>query len=207
MISRSAAGSLLSADRSVTFDVAFRSAPFLASSVSTAARLDAAANIAGVSPRTGSFAFTLAPPSISRVTASVLPEAAASISAVVPFDVALLASAPDFSSGAITDGAAALGGENQRRVGADARRRAHVGAGEQQRLHQVRVVFHRRPVQRGHAVALRGVDVGRLLQQRAHRVAVALHRRVGHRRGRRGVQHDGQRKRAKAEIERFASAS
>jgi hypothetical protein len=65
--------------------------------------LDAAANIVGVSPRTGSLSFTLAPPSISSATASVLPEAAASISTVVPFEVALLASAPDFSSGAITD--------------------------------------------------------------------------------------------------------
>ena len=40
----------------------------------------------------------------------------------------------------------------------------------------------RRPVQRRHAVALRGVDVGALLQQRAHGVLVALHRRIGDRR-------------------------
>ncbi len=100
---RSAAGSLLRAARSVTFDVAFRSAPLLASSVSTAARFDAAANIAAVSSRTGSFALTLAPPSISSFTASVFPDADASISAVVPLLVALFASAPDFSSGAMTD--------------------------------------------------------------------------------------------------------
>ena len=102
-MSRSAAGSRLSAARSVTFDVAFRSAPCVASSASTAARLDAAANIAGVSPRTGSFALTLAPPSISIFTASVLPDAAASISAVVPLAVWLFTSAPAFSSGAITE--------------------------------------------------------------------------------------------------------
>ena len=78
----------------------------------------------------------------------------------------------------------------------DAGRRAHVGAGKQQRLHQVGVVFHRRPVQRGHAVALCGVDVGGLLQQRPHRVAVARHRRIRHRRRRRGVQNRRQRERA-----------
>jgi len=93
--SRSAAGSRLSAARSVTFDVALRSAPRPASTSSTAARLDAAANIAGVSPLTDSFAFTSAPLSMSSVTAAALPDAAANMSGVVPFDVRALTSAFD----------------------------------------------------------------------------------------------------------------
>ncbi len=67
-------------------------------------------------------------------------------------------------------GVAALGGEIQRRVGADARRRAHVGAGVDQHLRHLGVALDRRPVQRGRAVALRLVDVEALLQQRVARL-------------------------------------
>ena len=44
-----------------------------------------------------------------------------------------------------------------------------------------RVAVHRRPMQRGHAVALRGVGVGAALEQLPHRGGVAGHGRVGHR--------------------------
>ncbi len=91
------------------------------------------------------------------------PEAAANISAVVPLSVVALASAPPVEQRPRRRRVAVLGGQQQRRVGADAGRGLRVGAGVQQHRGQGRLVVHRRPVQRRHAVALRRVDVGRLL--------------------------------------------
>ena len=73
----------------------------------------------------------------------------------------------------------------QRRVQADARHRAGVGAAVDQQVGQLAVAALGGPVQRAHAVALRGVDVGALLQQVADRRLVAARRRIGH--GRRGL--------------------
>ena len=70
----------------------------------------------------------------------------------------------------------------ERRVAAEPRRRPHVGAGVEQRFDEVGAAARRRPVQRGHPVALRLVDVGALLEQRADASLVAAHGRVGHRR-------------------------
>ena len=92
--------------------------------------------------------------------------------------------------------AAVLRGEDQRRIGADTRRRPDAGPGIQQRLRELRIVVHRRPVERGHAIALRGVHVGRLFEEQPHRVLVALHRRIGNRSGRRGIEQRGQHRRA-----------
>ena len=59
----------------------------------------------------------------------------------------------------------------QRRVAAEARRRRTLAPAYSSIGASSASPFMRRPVQRGHAVALRGVDVGALLQQRPHRVA------------------------------------
>jgi hypothetical protein len=50
----------------------------------------------------------------------------------------------------------------------------------EQHLRQLDVPRLRRPVQRGHAVALSRVHVRALLDQGAHRLDVAAHRRVRH---------------------------
>ena len=64
----------------------------------TSARPLAAAKVNAVSALAFSFAFTFAPRSTRSVTASALPAEAASMSAVVPFVVALLGSAPAVSN-------------------------------------------------------------------------------------------------------------
>jgi hypothetical protein len=74
-----------------------------------------------------------------------------------------------------------LAREIQRRIRAEPGRRPHVRAGEDQHLRQLGVAIHRRPVQRGHAVALRRIDVGRLLEQRLDRLAIAARRGVRNR--------------------------
>ena len=66
---------------------------------------------------------------------------------------------------------------------------ADVGAGVDEHLGHLGVAALGRPVQRRHAVALRGADVGALLEQRADRVAIALaspHRPPASSRPRRG---------------------
>ena len=75
-------------------------------------------------------------------------------------------------------GMTALGREIQRRVAAQARRGAQVGAGVDQHLRQVGVAFHGGPMQGGGAVALGLVDVEPLLEQCAHGFGVAVHRGV-----------------------------
>ena len=75
-------------------------------------------------------------------------------------------------------GAAVAARNQQRRVAADAGRRADVRAGVEEHFRELDVAFLRGPVQRRHPVGLRRVDVGAVLQQRANRVAVAVHRRV-----------------------------
>jgi hypothetical protein len=79
--------------------------------------------------------------------------------------------------------AAGLGREVQRRIQADARHRCRVGAGHHQQLRQLGVATLGRPVQRGHAVALRRADIDAVLDQRGDGGLVAAHRRVGQRRG------------------------
>ena len=64
-------------------------------------------------------------------------------------------SAPAFSSACDDGGAARLAGQVQRRVLADARRRRDVRAGVDQHVGHLGVAAFGRPVQRGHAVALR----------------------------------------------------
>jgi hypothetical protein len=68
----------------------------------TAARSDAAANIAAFNPRVLSTAFTSAPRSSNMFTDSTLPAAAANISGVVPFAVLALMSAPPLMSVSMT---------------------------------------------------------------------------------------------------------
>jgi hypothetical protein len=103
-----------------------------------------------------------------------LPAAAASISGVV---------GAGLGQDVNHRGVAVLAGDQQRRVAADAGGRLEVGAGVEQHLRELDVALLRRPVQRGHAVGLRGVDVGAVLEERAHRITVAVHRRVDERGG------------------------
>lgn len=68
----------------------------------TSWRLAEAANIRALRPRTFSTALTSTPASRSAVTVSALPDAAATISGVVPVAVACFGSAPAFTSTGIT---------------------------------------------------------------------------------------------------------
>ncbi len=163
------------------------SAPRDSSSLTTSTRSAAAANINAVWPLASSFTFGSAPFSSSMRTASALPACEACINAVAPVVVAAATGAPAAISGAITDGVADLRGEVERRVAADARLRAEVGAGVQQHRGQLRVAVEGGPVQRGHAVALGGVDVNAFLEQLPHGGHVFRCGRVRDRRRRRGV--------------------
>jgi hypothetical protein len=81
-----------------------------------------------------------------------------------------------------------LGGQVQRGEAADPGRGPRVGAGDQQHLGDFGLALQRRPVQGGHAVALRGIGIGAALEQLAHGSGVAGHRGVGHRAARLGLE-------------------
>ena len=157
-----------SAFRSAIAEAAFQSAPRDISSFTTSARSSPAATINAVWPKPFSFALTSAPVSTRRVTVSVLPDRAASISAVAPVAVAELALGAGGEQRRHHLRMPGLARHQERRDAAQSRRRANVGAGRQQHLRKRGIAVGRRPVQRGHAVALCGIDVGAVLQQRLH---------------------------------------
>ena len=137
-------------------------------------RLDRLGAIAGRPRRSAasgrasdSFALTSALASASRLMTSALPDERGQVHrrhAAVGWSCALT-SAPALMSALATRRAARLGGEVERRVLADARHRADVGAGVDQHVGELGVAALGRPVQRAHAVALRAVDVGAVLEQ------------------------------------------
>ncbi len=76
---------------------------------------------------------------------------------------------------------AVLGREQQRRGRGNPRCRFQVGAGVDEHLCELEIAAHCRPVQRGHAIALRRADVGALVEQRADGRPIARLGRIGHR--------------------------
>ena len=170
--------------RSMVLLVTFASAPRLISGLIASTRFCEAAKISGVCPHSASRALTSA---LRRASsgddvhvARRRPRGGAASRRSC--STCASTSAPALSSALHHGGAARLGGQVQRRVVADARDRVDVGAGVDQHLGQLGVAALGRPVQRRHAVALRGADVGALLEQRLHGGGVAAHGGVGHRR-------------------------
>jgi hypothetical protein len=73
-----------------------------------------------------------------------------------------------------------LGGEMQRGVLTDSRHGGGVRASVDEQLGHLGVTALGRPMQGGHAIALRGADVSALLEQCLERVLVATHGGIGH---------------------------
>ena len=164
---------------STTFAVARTSAPRASSTLTTSVRPDAAANISGVCPHCGSRTFTSAP-AIEQDRDGL---AAARCGRKVErrrtcrgqrADVGLRA-----DEQANDTRLAAFGGDVERRVPADARPRAGIGARLEEQRGQLLIAMLRRPVKRGHPVALRAIHVSALPQQRANGGSVPLHGGVG----------------------------